>query len=134
MRRRSLICRSPHLRVLAAVVVLLASSLACSTLLMGENERFIQGTWSYGTDNGDGHGTYLELTFSPGHFRMEGYPPLEQTGQYRVTSSLGSSLVLQLTGQAGDLPTDDREMVIELDTNLGQLIIDGGGPYTRTGP
>ena len=114
--------------------MLLAASLACSTLLMGENERFIQGTWTHSTDNGDGHGTYLELTFTPGRFKMEGYPPLTQTGRYRVTSSLGTALVLQLTDQAGDLPTGDREMVVVLDRAAGQLTIDGGGPYTRSGP
>ena len=63
-----------------------------------------------------------------------GYPPLEQTGQYRVTSSQGTSLVVKLTRQAGDLPTGDREMVMELGRSAGSLMVDGGGPYTRTGP
>jgi hypothetical protein len=32
--------------VLTCLAMLLAATLACSTLLMGENERFIQGTWT----------------------------------------------------------------------------------------
>jgi hypothetical protein len=120
--------------VLACFAVLLAATLACSTLFMGDNERFIQGTWTHGTDSGDGHGTYLELTFLPGGFKMQGYPPLEQTGAYRVLSSAGDTLTLRLTGQAGDLPTDDRDMVIVLDRAAHSLTIDGGGPYSRSGP
>jgi hypothetical protein len=119
---------------LASVVVLLAASLACSTLLMGDNERFVQGTWTYGTSSGDGHGTYLELTFSPGRFDMLGYPPLEQRGGYRVTSSTGDTLTLELIDQVGDLPTEDRAMVIVVDRAADQLLVDGGGPYARSGP
>jgi hypothetical protein len=126
--------RRARLALLASLAMLLFASLACSTLTMGDNERFIQGTWSYGTDNGDGHGTFLNLTFTPGAFKMEGYPPLEQTGRYRVLSAQGDTLSLRLTAQAGDLPTDDRDMVIVLDRAAGTLTVDGGGPYSRSGP
>lgn len=123
-------------RVVCSVCVaaLLAASLACSTLFMGDKERFIQGTWAFGTSTDDGHGTYLELTFKPGSFAMWGYPPLEQTGRYEVIGSAGDSLTLRLSGQTGDLPTDDREMVVVIDRAGETLTIDGSGPYTRTGP
>jgi hypothetical protein len=123
-----------RLALLTSLALLLAASLACSTLLMGDNERFIQGTWTYGTDLGDGHGSYLEVTFTPGYFNMEGYPPLEHSGRYQVASALGNSLTLRLTHQAGDLPGDDRDMVVVIDRAAGTLTIDGSGPYTRLGP
>lgn len=120
--------------IVISLALLLAATLACSTLMMGETERFIQGTWAHGTDSGDGHGTYLELTFTPGGFRLWGYPPLEQTGRYRVVGEAADTLTLRLTGQAGDFGTDDRDMVIVLDRAANTLMIDGGGPYTRSGP
>lgn len=46
--------------------------------------------------NDDGHGTYLVLTFTPGRFKIEGYPPLTQTACCRVTSSLSTTLASQL--------------------------------------
>jgi hypothetical protein len=116
-----------------AAISLLAATLACATLAMGENERFIQGTWTQGTDNGDGHGTYLELRFEAGRFTMQGYPPLEQSGRYRVTGSEGDLLTLELTDQSGDLPTDDREMLLVLDRANDSLMVDGGAPFTRSG-
>jgi hypothetical protein len=119
---------------LISLAWLTAATLACATLGMGDNERFIQGGWSHGTDNGDGHGTYLLLTFTPGYFSMEGYPPLEQRGRYRVVDSRGDTLTLAFTHQSGDLPTDDRELLIVLDRTADTLLIDGGGPYTRSGP
>jgi hypothetical protein len=112
----------------------LAASLGCSTLLMGEPERFVQGTWMHATDLGDGHASYLEVNFDTGRFTMDGYPPLHQTGRYRVASSAGDTLTLRLTGQSGDLPTDDRDMVLVLDPAADQLLIDGEGPFTRTEP
>ncbi len=128
MRRLSL------LACLASLSALAAATLACATLGMGDNERFIQGAWSFGTDNGDGHGTYLVLTFTPGYFSMEGYPPLEQRGRYRVVDSRGDTLTLEFTHQSGDLPTDDREVLIVLDRAANTLLIDGSGPYSRSGP
>ena len=119
--------------VLISLAWLLAATLACSTLLMGENERFIQGTWTYTIDQGDGHAAYLDVTFTPGFFEMQGYPPLEQSGRYRVVSSDGDTLTLRLTEQEGDLPTDDQDMVIALDRAADQITIDGQGPYWRGG-
>jgi hypothetical protein len=124
----------PKYTRLAGLILLLAASLACSTLLMDDNERFVQGTWTHATNQGDGHGTYLALTFSRGRFAMQGYPPLEQRGGYRVAGSRGDTLTLDLFDQAGDLPTDDREMVIVIDRGADQLLVDGSGPYTRSGP
>lgn len=121
------------LRLPACLTLLLAASLACSTLLMGEQERFVQGTWTHAADLGDGHASYLEVTFAAGRFTMDGYPPLHQTGRYRVDSASGDTLTLHLTAQAGDLPTDDRDMVIVLDQAADQLLIDGEGPYSRGG-
>jgi hypothetical protein len=81
----------------------------------------------------DGHAAYLDVTFSPGNFEMQGYPPLYQTGRYRVLSSSGDTLTLRLTNQEGDLPTDDQDMVIVLDRAADRITIDGQGPYTRGG-
>lgn len=115
--------------------LLLAASLACSRLApMGANERFIQVTWTHSTYAGDGHVTYLELQFSAGQFSMAGYPPLEQKGRYRVIDSTGDNLTLELTNQSGDLSTDDRQMLLVLNRNADELLVDGDGPFTRSGP
>jgi hypothetical protein len=98
------------------------------------NEKFIQGTWMAAGDLGEGHSWYLEWTFENGKFSVEGYPPLTQTGDYKVTKSEGTTLTLELTNQEGDWPTDDTEIIVIIDPDNQTLTIDNQGPFTKTTP
>lgn len=115
---------------LAAIGYVLLTS--CSPL--DPNERFIQGGWNAAGDQGEGHSWYLEWTFSNGTFEVTGYPPLHQTGKYRLTASEGSALTLELYDQAGDWPADDRAITILVDQAGDALTIDGQGPFSRVEP
>jgi hypothetical protein len=118
-------------------LVFLLPTLACSLtnqMTMSTDERFLQGAWMYSADLGDGHSSYLQWTFNAGYFTVEGYPPLYQTGRYRVISSTNDVVVLRLTGQSGDWPTDDTDIEVVLDRANAQLLIGNQGPFTRTSP
>ncbi|MCC7361679.1 MAG: hypothetical protein IT317_19500 [Anaerolineales bacterium] len=120
---------------LAALTLLLAASLACQTLRpMSAQEQFIQGTWGWGQDFGDGHGSYLTWTFAAGSFTVEGYPPLHQTGRYAVSDSTNDTLTLALTDQSGDWGTADRAVIVVIDEAAGSLTIENNGPYNRVTP
>ena len=96
------------------------------------NEKLIQGKWMAAGDLGEGHSWYLEWTFNGGSFEMSGYPPIYQTGQYRVRASESDTITLELYNQEGDLSTDDRAITIVIDSANDQLTIDGQGPFSRT--
>ena len=124
-----------HSPVLTVLTLLVAASVACQTLQpMSVAEKFIQGTWGWSQDFGDGHGSYLNWTFAAGTFTAEGYPPLYQTGRYAVIDSAGEMLTLALTDQSGDWGTDDSTLVILIDEAAGSLTIDNNGPYNRVNP
>jgi hypothetical protein len=118
-----------------AMAQLLAASLACQTLIpMSASEKFIQGSWGWGQDLGNGFSSYLVWTFDAGSFTAEGYPPLYQSGHYHVVAEDGDTLTLKLTDQAGDWPTDDREMLVVIDQAAGSLTIDNNGPFSPSTP
>lgn len=119
--------------VLPALIVLSVLLSACGPT--DPNDRFIQGTWSAAGDLGDNvHSWYLEWTFKNGTFEVTGYPPLNQTGHYRVQASQGQHLTLLLTDQKGDWPTDDRTIELQIDAGHNTVIIDNQGPFSRRDP
>jgi len=96
------------------------------------NERYIQGKWTAAGDQGEGHSWYLEWTFDNGHFEMSGYPPIQQSGNYRITESQESTLTLTLINQQGDLATEDRTLTIVIDSTNTSLTIDNLGPFSKS--
>ena len=119
-------------QVMAGALLILAT-LACNTMLpLDPNERMLQGSWAQTRDQGEGHTSYLKWTFDHGRFEVDGYPPLHQTGRYRLMKSEGSTLVLQLYDQSGDWPVDEREIEIVLNSDGQSLTIDGEEPFQRT--
>lgn len=110
---------------------LLIPTLACALFISDPNEQFIQGKWSQG-DSTDGHAWYSAYTFDRGSFTVEGYPPLHQTGSYRVVSSVGNKLVLEFYNQKGDWGTQNNQTTLVLDRTGDRLSLDNGQSfYTR---
>lgn len=103
---------------------------ACN--LSNPQEKYIRGTWRASGSLDETHAWYLDWTFSDGTFEVQGYPPLQQTGNYEVVSSDEENITLKLTNQQGDWPTDDREITILIDTVNETLTVDNQGPFTRT--
>ena len=93
-------------------VALLACLMLASCASSDPNVRFIQGKWTAAGDQGEGHSWYLEWSFGNGTFEMSGYPPIYQSGKYRIESSAGGTLTLELYDQSGDLSSDNRTMVV----------------------
>jgi hypothetical protein len=97
----------------------------------GENEKFIQGTWRVTGENG-GYGWFLEWTFQNGNFKQTGYPPIIQKGKYKVLSTAGGRITLELYEQKGTFGDQKRELLILLDKQANQLTISGTKGFTRT--
>jgi hypothetical protein len=95
------------------------------------NEEFIQGTWRLTGQNDPKHSWYLEWTFDHGKFKLDGYPPLHQSGNYRVLKTEGSKMRLELVDQKGELGTENSEIEIIADQKKGTLTIKGQGPFTK---
>lgn len=112
--------------------IILMAVLLSACVPLDPNDQYIQGTWQAAGDLGEGHSWYLKWTFKNGTFSVEGYPPLTQTGNYRVKSSVGSTLTVELTNQKGDWPTDDKTMVILIDKGTNTLTIDNTGPFSKS--
>jgi hypothetical protein len=118
----------------SALPLILALFLLTGCLPLDPNDQYIQGAWQAAGDLGEGHSWYLKWTFKNGTFSVDGYPPLTQTGNYRVKSSIGSALTLELTNQKGDWPTDDRTITVLIDKGSNTMTIDNQGPFSRTDP
>lgn len=95
------------------------------------NEEFIQGTWRLAGQNDPRHSWYLEWTFDHGKFDLVGYPPLHQSGNYRILKTEGSKMTLELYDQKGELGTQNSQIEIITDQKKGTLTIKGQGPFTK---
>jgi major membrane immunogen (membrane-anchored lipoprotein) len=98
------------------------------------NEEFIQGTWRLTGQNDPKHSWYLEWTFDHGKFRLDGYPPLHQSGNYRVLKTEGAKMTLELYEQKGELGTENSQLEVVIDREKGTLTVRGQGPFTRVMP
>lgn len=119
----------PPARCLLPVALILALALAgCGA---GDPAPALAGRWSLSQDLGGGFSSYLTWGFTGGRFTLEGYPPLRQAGRFRLIAQRENTYRLQLYDQSGDLPTDDRELLVVYDPQADTLLIDGQGPYHR---
>jgi hypothetical protein len=109
----------------------LTKRLAPGEKTVGENEKFIQGTWRAGGENG-GHAWYLEWTFDGENFKQIGYPPIVQEGKYRVVSNDGDKLTIELYEQKGTFGEDRRQIEILVDKQANQLTISNMKEFRRT--
>ncbi len=109
----------------AASLFLILSSLACSLIITDSNEQFIQGKWSQ-SGSADGFAWYSNYTFDRGSFTIDGYPPLRQSGSYRIVSSSGDTLVLEFYDQKGELGTENSKRTITMDRAKDAISFDSG--------
>jgi hypothetical protein len=121
--------------VLLFLLIGITQAVGASTArLEDSNEEFIQGTWRLTGQNDPQHSWYLEWTFDHGKFTLDGYPPLHQTGNYRVLKTEGAKMALELYEQKGELGTENSQIEVVLDRAKGTLTIKGQGPFTRVKP
>ncbi len=97
----------------------------------GANENYIQGVWRVSGQNA-GRGWFLEWTFDNGNFKQIGYPPIAQTGKYRVLSTAENCITLELYEQKGTFGETPRELQILIDKAAKQLKIDKMNGFART--
>lgn len=98
------------------------------------NEGFIQGTWRIDgyLDQKNRRGSWFqEWTFDSGKFKEMGYPPLEQSGKYRVISDDSGKLTLELYEQQGTFGSEDRRLEIVIDRQKERLKIGSNEPFLR---
>ncbi len=94
-------------------------------------EQYLQGSWIFVLDQGQGYTAFQTWTFDRDRFMVIGYPPLHQSGRYRIIADDGQWLRLRLEQQQGDWGSDDTEIAIVLDRASETLRLDNQGPFTR---
>jgi major membrane immunogen (membrane-anchored lipoprotein) len=110
------------------------AALSSSSCAENSNEEFIQGAWRLTGQNDPKHSWFLEWTFDKGKFDLVGYPPLHQSGKYRVLKTEGSKMTIELYEQKGELGTENSQVEIVIDRDKNTLMIRGQGPFTRVKP
>lgn len=105
-------------------------------LPQASNEEFIQGTWHIEGYQGQKRRFrwFLKWTFEEGKFNLSGYPPLNQSGSYRVLSDEGDKLTLELYEQQGTFGTKDSRLEIIVNRQKDQLKIRNNEPFLRVKP
>jgi hypothetical protein len=125
------------MKLLAMICLLVV---ACSAPLAGaavsdSPEEFIQGSWrAEGTDPSGRHSWYQEWTFDHGKFKHTAYPPINQTGSYRIVKTAGNRLTLELYDQQGTFGTENSQIEVVLNRKRLKLTIKGQGPFKRVSP
>lgn len=115
--------------LLIAVSLIILSSLACSWIITDPNEQFIQGTWSQSGSLPGGFAWYSKYTFDKGMFTIEGYPSFRQTGKYRILSSSGDTILLELYDEKGELWKGSMRATITLDRAKDTISLNWGKDF-----
>src|SRR5689334_21929551 len=106
-------------KVIAIIFILLVGLLQIAwsaNTPQDSNEGFIQGSWRIDGqlpgNGGNRMSWFQEWKFDQGKFEENGYPPLSQSGSYRVLKSDGDKLTLELYDQKGTFGTENSELQI----------------------
>lgn len=118
---------SIHRRI--SVIFFLGIFLSMTSCIPKEDP--LRGTWYFSENVGPGFSSFLEWEFKDGRFNVNGYPPLEQSGNYEIMYTKGDSIMVRLTNQQGDWPTEDKEILVIRNKSMGTLMINNRGPYIR---
>lgn len=101
-----------------------------------DHMSWLQGTWhmnGYADQKKRRGQWFLEWTFAGGKFKENGYPPLAQSGSYRVLSTQGDKVTLELYAQKGTFGTKNSRLDIVVYEQKDQLKIGTNGPFSRVG-
>jgi hypothetical protein len=124
-------------RILSLLLVVIASWVPATGLptpAQVSNEALILGTWridGYLDQNKRRGRWYQEWAFGDGKFTQKGYPPLEQSGRYRIIGDEGDKLTLELYEQQGTFGNKNRRLEIVIDRQKDQLKIGSNQPFLR---
>ena len=105
---------------------------ASSNDAQDSNEQFIQGSWRIaGQLAGGRFAWFKQWKFENGKFELVGYPPLKQSGRYRILKDEGNKLTLELYDQQGTFGTKNSKLEIVVYRDKDQLKIDNSEPFNR---
>lgn len=113
------------LSVVSSGLLMVAPLVAMARTVIGVPE----GTWRYAVHHPRPPDFMQEWTFQAGTFRVTGYPPLSQTGSYRLIGGTGGRLTVELYDQHGDWGTEHRTITIQPASDGRSMMIDGQGPF-----
>ncbi|MCP4441876.1 MAG: hypothetical protein GY810_23460 [Aureispira sp.] len=118
--------------IFIAIVGILLFFVACKNG-MSEQEKFIQGKWSYSEQVDEGFSSHISWTFDKGSFEMDGYPPINVKGNYSVKRAKEDAITLELYSQTWDgEKQEDETLKIQIDKSNKTIKIRGRGPFTRS--
>lgn len=95
--------------------------LSCSN--MGGPLNKLEGKWSAGGDQGDGHSWFLEYTFKGNTYSMMGYPPISESGTMKLKVANGDSMLIGFIVKKSDPHYDNHDEWLLLKNN--EFILNG---------
>jgi hypothetical protein len=117
------------IKIFAAILFMMAFTVP--SWAMDRYEKLIQGAWHYSQSDGRGLGMSLQYSFHRGNYELKGYPQLHQTGHYRVLKVKDSTMQVLFYDKKGDLPKEDKEILITVNPDGPSLMIDHQGPWAK---
>ncbi len=85
---------SSKMRTTNLLYTLLLSLLMVSCSGLSTPFKKMEGKWTAGGDQGDGHSWYMEYTFTGNKYSMTGYPPISESGKMELKVANGDSLLI----------------------------------------
>ncbi len=116
-------CSRSELKTMRILLFLLMTFSFSVVAFSQSNDDKIQGTWRLEGTNG-GNAWFLEWTFDKGNFKQMGYPPITQTGKYKIIEEKGVQIKLELFDQDGTFGKENRQILVLIDSRRKELTID----------
>ena len=69
----------------------------------------LEGKWTAGGDQGEGHSWFLEYTFKGNSYSLMGYPPLSESGKMKLKVANDDSLLIGFIVQKSDPQNKNHE-------------------------
>jgi hypothetical protein len=121
---------------LILTLLMLVQLAACRPRGAESKDELIQGTWRLDGSQRDQAGReftwFSQYEFDKGNFKQSGYPPISQAGSYRILSIDGDKLWLELFDQHGTFGTENKQIVIVVNSAQGELTIANVDHFKRT--
>lgn len=89
--------------------------LSCSN--SGGPLKKLEGKWSAGGDQGDGHSWFMEYTFNGNSYSMLGYPPISESGTIKIKVINGDSMLIGFNVKKSDPHYDNHDEWLVLKGN-----------------
>lgn len=101
----------------STLLIVISSFLFFNCSSMNSPLKKLEGKWTAGGDQGEGHSWHLEYTFKGSSYNVMGYPPLSESGKMKLKETKGDSLLITFIVKKSDPHYENHDEWLVLKEN-----------------